>query len=192
MINNFDQLILFLEHNHHEMTSDNFYFGQIVKRNKDWGGPGSTIIKDLYFKSPDSIQKQKDEIIALCELHGARAYINLNVKSFKRCYSFIQKRMADIFDNEDYKSILSMLPSAAGTVSTRDNKFEKLWVIDVDNDDSYPEVAVKQYLYENKINYFSIPTKNGLHLITEPFRLDMCPFASKIRKHNPTLLYYGG
>lgn len=191
MIDNFDLIKNLLREVHPKLTSDNYFFGQIIYRGKDNNETGSRIIKDLYFKNMTSFDKQKSEIISLCNQYKARAYINLNVKSFERTWSFINKRMMDMYDNEDFSAVLSVLSSAAGNVATRDSTFNKIWIIDVDKDDSYPEVAVKQYLYENNINYIIIPTKNGLHLLTHPFRLDVCPFSDKIQKHNPTLLYYG-
>lgn len=195
MVNNFSELSKYLTEQHgSRLDQDCYYFCQIIKRGKDLGETdrATRIVKDYFISSPEKLLEKQDEIVGLCEYFGARAYLNPNVKSFKRTYSFIQKRMADIFDNQDYKSLISMLPSAAGNVSTRDNSFDKVWIVDYDNDDTYDLAAIKMYLYENKINYFILPTKNGLHFLTKPFRLDLCPFSGKIQKHNPTLLYYGG
>lgn len=190
MVDNFNKILSMLGQDE-LLSEDNYYHVQVLKRGKDSNETGSRLIKDYYIRNASSLISNSIEIKTLCDTFGARAYINVNVKSWKKTYSFVLKRMGDIFDNNNYSSMKSILSSAAGNVSTRDKNFDKVWIIDYDEDDTYDLEGIKLYLYGNNISYIQIPTKNGLHLLVNPFRLDMCPFSDKVHKHNPTILYIG-
>ena len=86
IINNFEQIknLLIFE------TDDYFYHLQILKRKKDCeehekkGNNNARCIKTYYITSIEELDSKKNEIIALCEMFTARAYINLNAKSFEK------------------------------------------------------------------------------------------------------------
>lgn len=189
MVNNFKELSNFIKKNDSNLTDDNFYFCQVIRRNKDNQG-GNKTIRDFYIKDSEDLLNKQDDIIAFCEMFGARAYFNPNVKSYKKCHISVMKRMVSLIETEDYKACRGLFSSAAGLVETRDTYFDKIWLIDYDHGDNLTQIEL--YLAYSEILFTQLETKNGFHYLVKPFRLDLCPFSDKIQKHNPTLLYIGG
>ena len=65
-----------------------FYMLQIMRRSKDQKENGGKrkqkVIKSYFISSPEYLDSKRDEIVGLCEMFNARAYINLNKKSYKQ------------------------------------------------------------------------------------------------------------
>lgn len=194
MVNNFTRIKSLLTFE----STDDFYHLQIIKRKKEHPELGSNniVIKTYYIQSIDYLELKKDEIISLCDLHDARAYINLNVRSFEKTTYQLMKKVTDLIVSKDFKSARKAYESVCGASgATRDKK----WIIDIDE----PEVSPLMLAHINhecmpvsesgdsKI-YAIIPTKNGYHIITKPF--DVREFSKQypdieIHKNNPTILY---
>lgn len=179
-------------------SEDDFYHLQILKRKKEHPelGSNSYVVKTYYVSSIEYLETKFPEIVALCNFHNARACINLNVRSYERLAFQMLKKVTDQIINKDYKSVRKAYESVAGEFGTgRDKK----WIIDVDYG---PHTTVD---YVNKLQHYirielpeggeifaKIPTKNGFHLITSPFRLDTFREAYPeidVHKNNPTILY---
>jgi len=179
-------------------SDDDFYHLQILKRKKEHPelGSNSYVVKTYYVSSLDYLEKKFPEIVALCNFHNARACINLNVRSFERTAFQTLKKITDQIMNRDFKSVRKSYESVCGEFGAgRD----KRWIIDVD----YGVHTTVAYVNEMK-NYIEsqlpeggeiltkIPTKNGFHFITSPFRLDTFKEAYPdidVHKNNPTILY---
>lgn len=189
MIDNFNLLSEFIKPNDSLLTEDNFYFLQLIRRSKDTEGLPSKTFRDFYIKNSQDLLARKDEIIEMCNFFNARAYFNPNVKSYEKCSLFMLKNLADAFTNKSFKQAKGMFTSAAGQVSTRDNKFEKVWIIDYDFEDENIYIDIPLYLARHNIKYNLIPTKNGIHYLVKPFDTRSCDFSEKLQKHNPTILY---
>jgi len=148
-----------------------------------------------------------DEIILLCDFHNARAYLNLNRRSFEAMAFQVLKKTSDQIFNRDFYSVRKAYESVVGAINneTKDNK---TWVIDVDTKDSGQIQTISEIIENCEPNLrrnhvlFQIPTKNGVHLITRPFNVkqftDACnPLIGTgfldevpdIQKNNPTILY---
>ncbi len=179
-------------------SEDDFYHLQILKRKKEHPelGSNSYVVKTYYVSSIEYLETKFPEIVALCNFHNARACINLNVRSFESLAFQMLKKVTDQIINKDFKSVRKAYESVAGEFGTgRD----KTWIIDIDYDDH----ITTDYINEMKsfINsqlpqgdkiLDTIPTKNGVHLITSPFRLDTFKQAYPnidVHKNNPTILY---
>jgi hypothetical protein len=195
MTNNFTQIKSLLDF----QSNDDFYHLQIIKRKKEHPDLGSNniVIKTYYIQSIDYLELKKDEIISLCDLHDARAYINLNVRSFEKMAFQLLKKTTDLIMNKDFKSARKAYESVCGASgTTRDKK----WIIDIDEPEvsplmlahiDYKCMPISDSIQNGKI-YATIPTKNGHHIITKPF--DVRNFSSQypdieIHKNNPTILY---
>ena len=131
------------------------------------------------------------EIISLCNLHNARACINLNVRSFEKIAFHTMKKISDIIMNRDFKSVRSAYDSVCGEFGSGKNK---KWVIDVDNNDENLDREIQENINKCPPDGMkivaNIPTKNGHHLITLPFDLREFKFTDiDIHKNNPTILY---
>lgn len=188
MIDNFNLLSNFIKPNDALLTEDNFYFLQLIRRSKDTEGLPSKTFRDIYIQNSQDLLARKDEIIELCNFFNARAYFNPNVKSYEKCANYMLKNMGDMYTNKSFKQAKGMFTSAAGVVATRDTRFEKVWIIDYDEgENSYLDILME--LHDRNIDYMMLPTKNGTHFLTHPFRTDTSIITCDIQKHNPTILY---
>jgi hypothetical protein len=194
MINNIDIISPLLQFN----SGDDFYHLQILKRKKEHPtlGSNSYVVKTYYVSSLEYLSHRYPEIKALCEFHNARAYINLNVRSYERLAFQMLKKVIDQIMNKDFKSVRKAYESVAGEFGTGK---DKRWIIDIDFADHVTEDYVKTLkacieseFPESGGILAEVPTKNGFHLITKPFRLDsfMARYLDiDVHKNNPTILY---
>jgi len=182
------------------LSEDDFYHLQIIKRKKEHPdlGSNSYIVKTYYIRSLDYLDKKMPEIIALCNFHNARVYINPNVRSFEKLAFQMLKKVTDQIMNKDFKSVRKAYESVTGEFSTgRDKK----WILDFDM--KYSEMLMQQLKSEiyNTQPYTTfihavVPTKNGFHVICSPFNIQ--EFRQnytetwklfELHKNNPTILY---
>ena len=155
-------------------------------------------IKSYSVESIEYLEKKMSEVIDLCEMFKARAYIHINKQNHKDIGLLMMEKLA----NRLRQGVIRqnhIFDSVAGELHSK----EKRWIIDIDNTD----IAYKRFvigiintiepkdIYEKIVT--EIPTKNGIHLITTPFnviefnkyikmRTDEIP---DIQKRNPTLLF---
>lgn len=194
MINNFELIKHLLSFE----SEDEFYFLQILKRKKEHPniGRNSIDIKTYYISSIDKLNLVMSEIKCLCEFHNARAYINLNKRSYEKLAFHMLEKMSHCMINRDYKAIRKSYNSVCGTYSTGD----KFWVIDIDVLDFDNVLTIAEHInscqsgFDPNVIAF-IPTINGWHIITHPFNIAQiepykCEHPFDVQKNNPTLLYY--
>lgn len=196
MIDNFElikPLLTFL-------NDDIYYHLQIIQRKKDCQeiGSNSRVIKSYFVCKIESLEKIKQEVINLCKLFNARAYINLTPKSLKKTTLLQIKYLSERLYMNDLKKIWKSWNSCAGEIKGEENR----WVIDIDGPTNGEISEFIEYQCEPIVKNFNgyviskiieyIPTKNGYHIITTPFNLQQ--FKEKypdidVHKNNPTLLY---
>lgn len=193
MINNFEKLNKYLD----TLREDEFLFLQVIQRKKEVKDLGSNnrLIKAYFIDSKDKLERYKDEIIKLCEVFNARAYVHLSPRNNERLFSEMLLIMGDYAKSKNFKALSKTFNTACGKV----NGSNKLWIIDIDDKDWDNLSDIKNTILkigldckiENVIdNIFE--TKNGFHLITKPFN----PYLFKekypdidIHKNNPTLVF---
>jgi len=193
MIDNFEQIKQYLTFD----SSDDFYYVQIIQRRKE--NPelktNNYMVKSYTITSADYLDMKKKEIVTLCELHNARAYINLNKRSFEKCAYHSMKKLTDVILAKSFGSDKKVFDSVASAYSSDK---EKKWLIDVD-DMEFPSPLMMAHIEHNCKPYDPdkiigvIKTLNGCHLITKPFNI--VQFREKypdveVKKNSPTLLYY--
>lgn len=181
-------------------SEDTFYHLQIIKRGKDHSdSPSARTIKVYYIDNPEKLSKIKQEVIDLCEHFGARAYINLAPKSYRKCTMQCISDMAKRAMDGEFNKIYKCWNKVVGYV--RSDKPH--WIVDIDipnNKDSnnpiyygngivsrIKNMDISEFIeYEcepltldidssckisgSKI-YDYIPTKNVYHILTKPFNL---------------------
>lgn len=197
MINNISLIKSLLDFS----NPDSFYHLQIIKRKKEHPelGSNSQIIKTYYISSSDYLDNKIEEIISLCNLHNARACINLNRRGFEKIAFQVLRKVTDQIMNKDFKSVRKAYESVCGAYSDEPNK---KWIIDIDYTDNHDYFLIMKIIQElhdeanngSSIIAHNIPTKNGFHIISNPFRLDrfreLYTVANlDIHKDNPTILY---
>lgn len=182
MVDNFEQIKKLITFNEKD---DLFFLLQIFRRKKDHTEEKSKkIIKSYFIRSREHLDEKKDEIINLCNLFGARAYINVSEKSFKRLHNYLLFKLAEYNENDIVTtSPISLIIRAASKIRSKNPR----WIVDVDDLSIIKEV--RSEIPEEKI-IAEIPTKNGVHIITAPFDLE--EFYDDIDVHkdsNGTVLY---
>ena len=207
IIDNFEQIKKLLTFE----SEDDFYHLQILRRKKDLPehnrgrNNNARCIKTYYIKNIDYLMSKKEEIVKLCHLFTARAYINLNRKSFKKASLQLIAEVTNRVINHQDEYIYRAYESVVGEKDV--NVGEKRWIIDVDTknmdivldtakeickcDSAYGTGQPKEF--KNIIAY--IPTVNGWHIITQAFNLKQiepfrCTNPFGVQKNNPTLLYF--
>lgn len=189
VIDNFDLVIPFLKFE----SEDDFYYLQILQRKKENPqlGSNSRVIKNYYIKSVEELLKKKDEIVGLCLQFNARASMRLNKRSFRKVAFKAMVNIANSMSNQEYEFIKASYDRACGLGH---NDKDKKWILDIDKGDDYE--GIKKFLTETPPNGFKymieIPSKSGVHLITNPF--DLREFSQKfpeiaIMKDNPTNMF---
>ena len=186
----------------HINTSDDgseFYMIQIMRRTKDQvgydGKHKQSVIKSYFVSSVEYLESKRDEIVGLCEMFNARAYINLNKKSYKQVSLKALAILAGKIASEDY-NIKSLYESACGQTGACDGF--KTWIVDFDSKDLGELDRIKNIIDSiepkgvDKI-VETVPTRHGYHLITRPFNkkafYEMYNKNLDIHDNNPTILY---
>jgi hypothetical protein len=193
MTDNFEQIKLMLK-----FEEDYFYFIQIIQRKKEIPELGSNnrIIRSYMISSLEKLEKNEAEIIQICEMFNARAYIHLNRRKWSKIALECLRHNAELIANGQHDGIKSSLETIVGRHNC-EPKGEKTWIVDIDTKDETLDRDIQEFINTQcdpigpKI-ITNIPTKNGNHLITTPFNSQT--FGTKyldidIHKDNPTILY---
>ena len=205
-VNNFEQIKSMLVFD----TEDDFYHLQILKRKKEHPdlGSNSLVLKTYYISSVEYLEMKRLEIINISDFGQARAYINLNRRSFEKiAYQTLMKVTSQIM-NKDFRSTRKAYESVCGAHSNEKNR---KWILDIDwKDYDIENSPVAQQEFVNRVKdavdtaltqcdkcgdtTYEVQTKNGVHLITPAFNPQsfMTEFPKiDIQKNNPTILYIG-
>ena len=176
--------------------TDAFFNIQLIQRKKDTTDceANSRLIKSINIPFKNSItdfleefKKMEPTILKLCHNESCRAMINLNPCSKKNMHlKFIQKLTNNLMENN-----LNQFPfNNKGMIqSVIDNSHisgqPKLWVLDIDTKGEEFLNKVIQFLEDHKseLNFKvesevnivieTIESKNGFHLITRPFNVQI-------------------
>jgi len=177
-----------------------FYMLYVFKRKKDQTTDKANhqsvrTIKTYCVESIEYLEKRYEEIMQLCEMFKARAYIHVQKQNHHDVSLNMMVALAEKIRNGQHKQ-QNLFDSVVGQLKT----LEKRWIVDIDTKDEEALLKIMKLVNRcrpegNKI-YATIPTKNGYHLITG--RFDVMVFnktmslqgdVPDIQKKNPTLLY---
>jgi hypothetical protein len=149
-------------------------------------------IKTYCIESIEHLDHRWDEIVQMCEMFKARAYIHIQKQNHMDVSLNMMVALAQRIQdgNTNQKGLFD---SVVGQIKTQ----EKRWIVDIDTKDKIVREDIRAFINGLRPEGYKciceIPTKNGYHLITE--RFDVLEFKKKypeidIQKKNPTLLYY--
>jgi hypothetical protein len=175
-----------------------FYMLYVFKRKKDQpegerdNHQSVRTIKTYCIESIDRLDRRWDEIIQMCEMFKARAYIHVQKQNHMDVSLNMMVALAQRIQdgNTNQKGLFD---SVVGQIKTQ----EKRWIVDIDTKDEDTilniRYAINMCKPEGLKIHRSIPTKNGVHLITD--RFDVKSFSEQypeidIQRKNPTLLYF--
>jgi hypothetical protein len=174
-----------------------FYMLYILKRKKDQTTEKSNhqsvrTIKSYCIESTEQLENRWSEIVSLCEMFKARAYIHVQKQNHQdvslEMIQTIVKRIQSGQLNQ-----MGVFESVVGQIKT----YEKRWIVDIDTRDEEVVHRIAKLINEirpqNPKIEAVIPTPMGYHLIT--CRFDVMQFKKHypeidIQRKNPTLLYY--
>lgn len=182
-----------------------FYMLYVFKRKKDQpegerdNHQSVRTIKTYCIESIDHLDRRWDEIVQMCEMFKARAYIHVQKQNHFDVSLNMMVALAQRIQDGNHNQ-KGLFDSVVGQIKT----VEKRWIVDIDTQSIHIKnmitniiEGVKPTDNGSKIEAV-IPTKNGVHLITK--RFDVRDFGMQmkdrgeevpdIQKKNPTLLYY--
>jgi hypothetical protein len=181
-----------------------FYMLYVFKRKKDQpegerdNHQSVRTIKTYCIESIDHLDRRWDEIVQMCEMFKARAYIHVQKQNHFDVSLSMMVELAQRIQNGNHNQ-KGLFDSVVGQIKTQ----EKRWIVDVDTTSQHIQNMISNIIDMVKPNDGSkiiakIPTKNGIHLITK--RFDSMEFDKQlkqrgeelpdIQRKNPTLLYY--
>lgn len=193
MINNIELIKPLLNYE----NKGDFYMLYVFKRKKDQpegerdNHQSVRTVKTYCIESIHHLERRYDEIIQLCEMFKARAYIHVQKQNHFDVSLNMMAALAQKIQNGSHNQ-KGLFDSVVGQIKTQ----EKRWIVDIDTKDGRTifeiEAAINMSKPEGNKIITTIPTKNGVHLITE--RFDSRSFGElypdiDIQKKNPTLLY---
>jgi hypothetical protein len=199
MINNIELIKPLLNFSEH----GDFYMLYVFKRKKDQpeaerdNHQSVRTIKTYCIESIDHLDRRWDEIVQMCEMFKARAYIHVQKQNHFDVSLSMMVELAQRIQNGNHNQN-GLFDSVVGQIKTQ----EKRWIVDVDTTSQHIQNMISNIIEMVKPNDGSkiitkIPTKNGIHLITK--RFDVIEFNKQIKergeempdiqKKNPTLLY---
>ena len=201
MINNIEQIKTLLNF---EKKGD-FYMLYVFKRKKDQpegerdNHQSVRTIKTYCIESIDHLERRYDEIMQLCEMFKARAYIHVQKQNHFDVSLNMMVALAQRIQDGNHTQ-KGLFDSVVGQIKTQ----EKRWIVDVDTKSQHIQNMVVNIIEGVKPNdgdskiITIIPTKNGVHLITK--RFDVMEFGKQmkergeevpdIQRKNPTLLFF--
>ena len=185
-----------------DMKEDEFYFLQIIVRGKDSNKNKNRLVKYYTVFSAEQLIALKDEVVGICNLANAMAYIHPTKRNAKERAGVMLELVAHMMVSQQWVGMKSAYSTACGkSYVNNDKKF----IVDLDGvtvgDERFKEI--ESFISSLKgrggegvsKTMMSVPTKNGCHLITYPF--DLGAFGNRfpdidVHKNNPTLVYFNG
>lgn len=201
-VNNFEKISKLLKFE----SEHDFYFIQIIRRPKEnpglkeGKGDRTRCVKSYYIYSKEQLEAHKDEIIKLCEIFNARAYIKMNYCDASKIALHMIKEVSDYILSDNLRGIKRCYDSCCGKYSGPD-KNRKYWIIDLDGDEVNLILEITDIIenqcepFDHKKVITQIPTKNGVHLLVRPFNIKKFGELTQkistedIKKHALTILY---
>jgi len=187
-VDNFNQLRPYFDN----LEDNDFIFVQIIQRKKEIPelGCNNRLIKSYTVKSFNDLVKYKSEIISICKVLNARAYVHLSPRNFRTIQSDMLASIAEYFKSNTYQHIPKLFNTACGKSKGK----IKLWIADLDSNDNSQFIAVMNEISlveKRQLIYDIFKTKNGWHFILNPFNISAYDFPQdvEIHKNNPTILY---
>lgn len=179
---------------------DEFYFLQVIVRGKDNDMNKNRMVKFYTIRSFEHLLQVKDEVIALCRVNNARAYMHPTKRNVKEVANLVLELTAHAFVSQQWSGLKSVYSTACGkSYVNGDKKF----IVDLDDIEIGSESFKEIESFIAKLRgrggegasktFMAVPTVHGCHLITYPF--DLGEFGRifpgiDVHKNNPTLVYY--
>lgn len=162
VVDNFEQLSDMINFT----KEDNmFVLLQIVARKKDNPEAKNESAKAVYYiRSKEHLWKLRDEIITLCRLYNARAYLNVSPKSIVQLQANVTLELTRKTIAREYDNPAHVTKSLAGKLISKD----PVWMVDIDDPNDLASVT-GWLLDMDATIYNTIPSFTGYHILTGKF-----------------------
>ncbi len=173
-----------------EWVPGEFYFFQIINREKSSTNNKARCIKSYFIRDQDHLDKKIPEMINIAETTNSRIYMHPSRRSERKIALELLTYTADCIKYNE----IGRLWRWYETVCWRDHWVEKIWVVDVDTKDAielWETVSHILNIRPYRQPRATIETVNWYHLLYKwwfdksQFNLDR-----DIHMNNPTLLSY--
>lgn len=184
---------------------DEYYFLQVIQRRKDNLGMSCDArgIKCYYITSLHMFDRVYPEIKEMCEFFNARAYINVNPRTWSNSITKTISNLVNRLESRDLEGSNTLFDRVSSKYQKPNLKSDRLWIVDIDSEKiSISKVNEVVEVINSRVspNGDKVkcvnPTRSGYHIITSPFNV------SEFRRYyndkseieipkteNPTLLY---
>lgn len=176
-----------------------FFHCQLIIRKKD-NNLTNKVVKSYLIVSKEHLESLKEEIILLCEHYKAEAYINILGKDFGDVNKALLATLSNTVVNDTINCLnpSKIFNRIVNSSTSRLSRFI-INIEDLTLKDSILE-WLDEYFNGKRIDttirflYATIPTINGIHLITKPFDKEefsnTFPTVDIYKNSIGTLLYY--
>ena len=162
-----------------------------TSRNKD-GSAGNKTIGSMFSRSPEEFDKVVAELIEKASGEPFRVYSTVEARDVQKAIRLFKERQlaADYRTNPEdfYFNSKSRWLSA---LANPKNAVEKFWLFDCDTPKETE--ATKRMLaedYTREFTPYEYKTKNGVHIVTQPFHLTAEGFDGIVQKNASLLVAY--
>lgn len=188
---------------------DCFYVVQLIQRqkdnpkaiyaNKNFRNNSNRTLQQFQIYSLEDFDLKAPLIVELAKVYQARAYIELNLKDSKDVFAELFKNMQQRFATGNYTKLHKMYNEAVGETNAM-ARTRKTWLVDIDTKDRQIIDEMKNFVVglngggaNGKAEVLAeVPTKNGVHLITTSFQMDVFKRQYPnidVWKRNPTIMW---
>lgn len=173
-IDNFQLISPYLDFSNGEI----FHMVQLIVRKKDHPEDpdlkSQRVVRTYFVDRPGKLESLEEEIKGLCRQTGARAYVNLNPKSYRKMAFLMGRLLFERIEKGDFRRCQKTAESAAGKVGD-----DKWWLSDCDF--PIPEkdslwwgdfFSLEDECNRNRNDFqcnLVVPTPNGFHVLFRPF-----------------------
>lgn len=175
MIDNFQTI----EDNLLQFKEGSYYKFEALVRNTDgnnelyFEGASNTnkniLIKTWWIESEERYVRMKNEMKTLCDMTGARLYVLLDRKNYKKTLVGLAKISNDLLidyyvsgNTEPPLSAIQKIPGTASSRSEASDRETRMWMFDIDCNDFELLRTIQSVCYPHK--YFTLSTNKGYHV----------------------------
>jgi len=149
----------------------------LIDRSKQNSNKGSKRwINKIITTNPDEFDIATDKLVALqnhLDNPDIRLYSTVNARNMQKSIVTFKHKQLDLTEDNECIFYKRINDSFCSCLMKPENKAERLFLIDVDTKDE--RVPLGWMTKNREINmFYTYPTPNGSHIITEPFNPSLC------------------